>query len=346
MEEQHRITQTGPLLTEQGTLREPGWATRPLLVYDRSAIRAPRSRIKEWDYYLITNRHHALALTIDDNSYMGLYSVSLLDFDNRREHTASPMVLFPMGRTNLPAQSAQGDAVSLPHRDYRFRFQKQPGRRILDCRIAHFLNSRPLEAHIELADADDESMVIATPFSGRPKAFYYNQKINCMPAEGWVLYDGRRYEFSPSDSFAVLDWGRGVWTYDNTWYWSSLNGLVDGRRFGFNLGCGFGDTSAASENMLFCDGRAHKLGRVRFDIPRSGGRDDFMSPWHFADDDGRLELEMRPLLDRKSRTDTLLLCSDQHQVFGLFSGRAVLDDGTEVRLADQLGFAEKVRNKW
>ena len=71
----------------------------------------------------------------------------------------------------------------------------------------------------------------------------------------------------PADSFAVLDWGRGVWTYHITWYWASASGLVDGVPFGFNLGYGFGNTSAATENMLFYSGKAHKLSRVRFKIP-------------------------------------------------------------------------------
>lgn len=47
--------------------------------------------------------------------------------------------------------------------------------------------------------------------------FYYNQKINCMRAEGFAEYNGKRYEFHPEKHFGTLDWGRGVWTYDNTW---------------------------------------------------------------------------------------------------------------------------------
>ena len=41
-----------------------------------------------------------------------------------------------------------------------------------------------------------------------------------------------------------------------------------------------------------------------------------------------------------------LIKSDQHQVFGRFTGRAVLDNGTVVEFADFPGFAEKVSNKW
>ena len=146
------------------------------------------------------------------------------------------------------------------------------------------------------------------------------------------------YEFKASDSFGVLDWGRGVWTYDNTWYWSSASGLIDGKCFGFNLGYGFGDTSAATENMLFYEGRAHKLDQVRFAIP--------MSAWTFSSSDGRFEARFEPLMDRADRISIGPLLSDQHQVFGKFNGKAVLDDGTEILMKDFFGFAEKVHNKW
>ena len=51
-------------------------------------------------------------------------------------------------------------------------------------------------------------------------------------------------------------------------------------------------------------------------------------------------------IDRASCTDFKLLKSDQHQVFGRFSGKAVLDDGSVLEIRDLAGFAEKVTNKW
>ena len=77
---QHEITKSHPLLDEKGVLTEPGYARSPLLIYDRSAVKAHPLRIKEWDYYYIGNRSFGVALTIADNSYMGLDSISLLDF--------------------------------------------------------------------------------------------------------------------------------------------------------------------------------------------------------------------------------------------------------------------------
>lgn len=159
----------------------------------------------------------------------------------------------------------------------------------MDAQTATFSPGKALKAHLVLTDEPEDSMVIATPFAGKTRHFYYNQKINCLSAEGEVVFDGQVYPFRKEDSMAVLDWGRGVWTYKNTWYWSSLSARLDGVPFGFNLGYGFGDVSAASENMLFYGGKAFKLDKVEFRIPKApDGRDDFLKPWSVADNEGRL----------------------------------------------------------
>ena len=342
---QRRITTPGPLLNDRGALAERGYATSLIKTYDRSRIRASALRIKEWDYYCITSARYALALTIADNGYMGLDSVSLLDFDGPWEHTWSGMSLLPLGKKGLSATSVRGD-VRTQGKGYFLTFENDGVRRRLVGRVDAFCQGSPLAFDVTLSHPPRDSMVIATPFPGNKRAFYYNQKINCLQAEGRVEWAGREYLFAPAHSAAVLDWGRGVWTYDNTWYWGSASGWVEGAPFGFNIGYGFGDCSAASENMLFYKGIAHKLSRVTFHIPCRDGREDYLSPWRFTSDDGRFTMDFEPLLDRSANMNFHVLCSVQHQVFGHFSGVAVLDDGREIRVQRMLGFAEKVRNKW
>jgi hypothetical protein len=351
---QHRITEKKPLLDAKGKLTEPGYATSLVLEYNRNDIKANKLRIKEWDYYLITNGKIGVALTIADNSYMGLDSISFLDFESETpwEQTTSPMRIMTMGKTGFPATSETGD-VEIFGKDYFLQFTNDGTKRVLSFKMDKFMKDTPIKGEIVLENALKEdgnhtdTMVIATPFPKNEKAFYYNQKINCMPASGYVVLGEDRYEFDPADSFGILDWGRGVWTYENTWYWGSASGTYEGQPFGFNIGYGFGDTSAASENMLFYKGVAHKLSEVRFDIPTfEDGSDDFMSPWKFTSDDGRFEMDFVPVIDRASNTDFKILCSKQHQVFGKFTGTAVLDDGTKIELKDFFGFAEKVYNKW
>ncbi len=343
---QHRIVKDGPLLDELGILREPGWATELKLQYHRKDVKSPAIRRKEWDYYLITNGKFGLALTIADNGYMGLVSVSLLNFKEHWEQTTSPMVMMPMGKMKLPETSTVGDLYA-GGKGYQLLFENHGKIRRLTFHMDNFRDGNPIDGSVTLTEPPEDSMVIATPFAGYPKAFYYNQKIVGMRASGEVVFRNRRYRFDPVDSFAILDWGRGVWTYDNTWYWSGAAGEVEGKIFGFNLGYGFGDTGAATENMLFYDGKAHKLDQVTFQIPQKGnGDDDFMSPWRFISNDGRFETVFEPVLDRSALTKVGPLCSDQHQVFGTFTGSAVLDDGRCIHLDRFFGFAEKVRNKW
>ncbi len=342
---QHEITREIPLLDARGNLTEPGYARRLLPVYDRTKVRRGFARLKEWDYYYVGGDRFGVALTIADNSYMGLDSISFLNFEGEPwQITQSPMRLLPMGRTDLPLTSREGVTRSAG-RGYALRFDVGGGVRRLTAHMDGFKDGQPIDIDVTLSREPQESMVICTPFD-KPGHFYYNQKINCMRAQGTVKLGEKTYAFEPERAFGVLDWGRGVWTYHNTWYWGSASGLVDGVDFGFNIGCGFGDTRAASENMLFYGGLAHKLSGVTFHIPMKDGREDYLSPWTFTSDDGRFEMAFAPVLNRASCTDVKLIKSDQNQVFGRFSGTAVLDDGTRVAVRDLMGFAEKVENKW
>ena len=234
---QHEIVKSAALLDKNGNIAEPGWARSLISRYSRADIKAHPIRIKEWDYYLISNDRFALALTIADNGYMGLISASVLDFEKPWEQTTSVMTAFPMGKYKLPETSAAG-VTSYTDSRVNMRFGTANGVRHISCVFHKFLREETLEAELTLTDEPQHSMVIATPFE-KPKAFYYNQKINCMRSNGFMRLGGKTYDFSEEDSFATLDWGRGVWTYDNTWYWGNGNGTVNGHRVGFNIGYGF-----------------------------------------------------------------------------------------------------------
>jgi len=374
---EHEITAKGPLLDSQGRLREPGWAKTLILDYDRAAIKARNSRIKEWDYYCILAGDCVLALTIADNAYMGLLSASVLDLSAGTDATESVMTLMPMGKFGLPRNSAEG-VTEAAAGGTKLRFEAKDGVRRLQFSWPTFCSKKaPRQARTSCCvplPPDDaaaaksgnasmvglsgelvltekparESMVIATPWSGAPHAFYYNQKINCQDVEGSFKFGNREFVLEKGKAFAVLDWGRGVWTWKNTWLWGSASGLAhfEGSKtplsFGFNIGYGFGDTGAASENMVFVDGKAHKIGKLTIELDDR----DFMKPWHAKSEDGRFDLVLTPTLDRAATSDFLILASIQHQVFGHWAGTVVLEDGKKIAVEGLLGFCEKVKNRW
>ncbi|MDO4378113.1 MAG: DUF2804 domain-containing protein [Erysipelotrichia bacterium] len=340
---QNRIIAAKNLLDKDNNIIEPGYCTDMLPIYNKKTDLISRFKTKEWDYYYIGNQNYGLALTIADNGYMGLDSVSFLDFNEKWEITKSPMQFMTLGKKNHPRSSLTGDLTS-KGKNYALSFINKQSERILQGYMHNFQGNNTIKWNIKLTDVPDESIVICTPFN-KKGCFYYNQKINCMKACGTVMIGEKNYDFSEKTT-SVLDWGRGIWTYDNTWYWSSLSCYVNNVPFGFNLGYGFGNTSAASENMLFYDGKAYKLDQVDFGLPQVDNRDHFYGIWHFTDNNNQLDLRFEPILDRANRTNALIIESDQHQVFGKFYGQCKLDDTRTITLDGQLGFAEKVRNRW
>ncbi len=347
---QHEITTNGPLLDENGHVVEAGYARSLIKNYDRKAIKAGKYRIKEWDYYLIYNDEYGIALTLDDNSYMGLISVSVLDFKHKREKTVSPMQWFTKGKRNFPSSSKSGD-VSYDNKKSKKRvqmgFYHENGARRLKTTLDNFYEKLTFECDLLLEDEPQDSMVIVTPFKEKKTAFYYNQKIVGFKVSGFFRIGDYKYEFSKEDTRAILDWGRGVWTYKNTWYWGAATKNINGHEVGFNIGYGFGDTSNASENVVFYDGVLHKLEDVSFNIPKNEkGKLEYLKPWTFTSSDKRFEMDFTPILNRKSKTDVLIICSDQNQVFGYFNGYIILDDNTKIEVKNMLGFAERVFNKW
>ncbi|MBO7386422.1 MAG: DUF2804 domain-containing protein [Lachnospiraceae bacterium] len=337
----HEVTTRQLLLDNNGEIAEPGWARSQIWDYKRSMIKAPKFKIKEWDYYLVMGQGFACAFTLSDDGYVGLQSVSLLTFgETPWEHTETVLDVFPMGKMHHPENSSEGN-VLYDNGRLKMSFVKSEGERRIICEFENFFEGKPFKCDITMKQPDMDTMVIATPWD-KKHAFYYNQKINCMRASGSATFDGKTYEFNPDTDFGTLDWGRGVWTYDNTWNWGSGNCDLNGHAFGFNIGYGFGNTKAATENILFYDGVAHKLDDITFNIPE----DSYMSPWTFTSSDGRFEMNFVPVLDRAAKIDFKVIVSDQHQVFGKMSGTAILDDGTKLEIKDMMCFAERVHNKY
>lgn len=340
---QHEL-KPGKLLNENGDLNEAGFAYSLVKEYRRHDIKASSSRIKEWDYYYFGDDEYGVALTIADNSYMALISASVLDFKEKKESTKSYMKWFTKGSLCLPNTSEDGDLVIEDEKgNYHFQFLNKHGDRHLICSLKKLNDRYDFSCDIKLKARNDSSMVIATPFR-KKKHFYYNQKINLLQATGEFQFGPLSHRFE-KDAYGVLDWGRGVWTYSNTWYWGSMSGVYKGHLYGFNLGYGFGDTSAASENMFFYDNKAFKLEDVSFNIPQTKGKDDYLKKWTFTSKSGDIDLNFEPLIDRYSNTNALIIQSKQHQVFGRFSGSITIGKNV-YKFENIIGFAEKVKNRW
>ena len=345
---QHELTTPSPLLDERGNLVQVGWSPQPLLDcnLENAAFYRLRFlqalRLKRWDYYGLTTPTHYFSFTLAHLGYAGQVFAYVVDRESRRHHEET--LTLPFGRgLSLPRNSTAGTS-SFDNGRVRLSFAVEPAGRRLSVSWPGF-EGPGLSAELLLAEPPDhQSMTIVIPIPGR--RFYYNRKTNCLPAEGWVDYQGRRFDIRPADCLGNLDWGRGVWQYRSFWVWASASARLEpapgGRTLGLNLGFGFGDTGAATENAFILDGRVHKLADVRFDYDPA----NFMRPWRMVSPDGRLDLEFVPVYDRTARTNLLLITSEVHQMFGHYHGTVTTDAGETIQVPGIPGFAEEHHARW
>jgi len=298
-----------------------------------------RWRIKRWDYYGVTTPTHFFSATIGDIGYLASIFVYLIDLATGEYHEETLTIPLARGIT-LPRNSTKGESV-FDNGKVRLRFHAEPEARKLAVTWPGF-GGHDLSAEVKLRlPREHESMTVVIPIAGN--RFYYNRKVNCMEASGWIKHGDDRIEVQPANSLGNLDWGRGVWEYNSFWVWAGASGfLPDGRTVGLNMGYGFGDTSAATENALILNGRVHKLAQVDFTYDSS----NFKRPWKMTAPDGRLALEFVPFVERVAKTDLQVLSSEVHQMFGRYHGTATADDGEVIRLDGLVGFAEEHHAKW
>jgi hypothetical protein len=344
---QTELTQPGPLLTRAGELAQIGWARQPILdcnlervaFYRRGLRWAQFARLKRWDYYAIFTPQRFFSATIAHLGYAGNVFVYTLDFASNELHEEG--LVIPLGRGVTLSRNTTG-TCEFQGQGVRLEFATTPNSRQLFVDWPGFHAGRGIHAEISLLqNAGHESMNIVIPIPGR--RFYYNHKINCLPASGSLRYGDIQETLLPESALGQLDWGRGVWEYRSFWNWASASGFLgDGRRVGLNLGRGFGDTSAASENALILEGRLHKLDQVTFDYTPG----EYMKTWRFHDNQGRLALDFTPFQDRFAATHLGLIDSQVHQMFGRYAGQVSADDGEVIQIEGLVGFAEEHHARW
>lgn len=343
--EQTLLKGPGKLLDQDGNLTQSGWATQQVLdcnlenSYFYSLKFMQGMRIKVWDYYAVTTPTHFFSFTVSDIGYLGMVFAYVIDFATGKYEEQTLTLPFAAG-VKLPRNSTEGESI-YQGGGKTLRFSVEGEKRSLFVRWPGF-GKGELNADLEFTvPADHESMVIVIPIKG--KRYYYNRKINCMPASGWVEYQGQRFEIEPETCLGNLDWGRGVWEYESFWVWASASGfLKDRRRIGLNLGFGFGDTSAATENCFILEGKVHKLGKIDF----SYNNQNFKAPWKMTCPDGRLDLVFTPFFERVAKTDLKVLRSEVHQMFGNYNGTVTTDEGKKIEIVDLIGWAEEHNARW
>lgn len=330
------ITSTQQLLDSQGKIQTAGYSRHMNFVLDKKL--ATSRRLKEWDFYQIHfDSRYVLQLTLGHVSYAMQASVTLIDLATGDKRSIGKFA--PVKRSfksKMPTNPEVAHTLQYFSRNIHIQFETTDKFRRLAFTCNDYAGVRA-EINLMLTNVSKtkEKMVIATPFEN-PKHWYLNYKENCFVVSGYVRIEDVAYQIS--DGFGLLDWGRGVWPYKHKWVWGNGGTTVNGKSFGFNIGWGFGNTEAATENAFFYDNVMYKLGEVEETF--LGGT------YRYADKEGRFVFEMEPIFDNVTKLNMLWVHNKCNQIFGMWKGYVLLDDGTKLNVPPFVAFCEHADNKW
>lgn len=358
VQKQHEIVTPTKLLDERGYVAEPGWCRHNLYQYSRKDVTANKYRIKEWDFYQVTDGRYLIQMTIANITLGEAVCITVADMLDKGKlllFTGNIHLLtansYPMPESNeedslLTRKLVFGTGSASCETTKDARHWKASGR-------ALFPVGKKFDLDLVLDQSSHpENMTIAIPWKkkdakGSKKLkdhFFLTCKQNTMPVTGSVRIGGKVLTFTPDSAIGVLDWGRGVWAHNIKWVWGNGGGfLPDGKYFGMELTWGFGDDSDATETAIFYDGKAHKLGRVEIEYDP---KDQVGTPWKFHEENGRFEMTFEPYYNNHSAFDLGFAGSKTDQVHGYITGTATLDDGTVIPVDHIYMFCEHVHNKW
>lgn len=335
---QREITTAVDLCDAGGRLnpKAVGWSRQPL---HRCNLRGHAMRKKRWNYWAVTSDRYLLSATIADIDYLGLGSVYFVDFE--RKSMTDRTVVRPLARLSMP-ETVNGP---LRFRDRRLKLKLDDDGSTVQMRAkAPSFGGEPMTMRVDVSrPAGDETLNVVIPWSR--ERFQFTSKQNTLPASGVVRIGELEYEFEPGKSFAVLDYGRGVWKYETFWNWGAGSGTTDdGRTLGLNLGGKWTDGTGMNENGFCLEGRLHK---VHEDLDWAYDEGDFMKPWMVRSvGSDRVDLLLEPFFERVTKTNLLAVKSEVHQVFGRFSGTLRTDEGEIVRIGDLIGWVEQQDARW
>lgn len=312
-----------------------GWSRKPLHSCNLSG-RWPRK--KRWNYWAVTSETHLFSVTVSNLDYAGLVFVYVADFANDRLNEMTQIVPFGKG-CDLP-DTVNADVVFKRAGLHVEMLQTDNG---VDLAVAVTdFDGLPLDANFAITTPPHhDTLNVVIPWD--EKTFQFTSKQNTLPTVGTVTFGNETIQFSGEQSFACLDYGRGIWPRHGAWNWGSASGRQNGRSLGLNLGGQWTDGTGLTENGVCVDGTLTKLSE---DLHWHYDKGNFMQPWHISAPSGSIDLTFTPFMERVAASNLWLIQSEVHQMFGRYDGTIKTDEGETITIKNLIGWAEDHVAKW
>lgn len=332
------LTQPVDLCAPDGSMNPDakGWSRRPM---HACALSGRWPRKKRWNYWCITSPTHLFSATIADLDYAAQAMVYVMDFERKQFHEA--VAIAPLGRGCQLEDALSGNA-EFESGGHKLTFRTHGGVTELNVECARIARTT-LSAHFAVETPPrQESCNVVIPWN--PTQFVYTSKQPGLHAAGDVYFGPASIAFEAGESYACLDFVRGIWPYKTAWQWASGSGVVNGRTISLNLGGTWTDGTGATENAFFIDGAITKISE---DLAWEFDAKNYMKPWTIkAPISNQIRLTFTPFYERIAKSNLLVVRSEVHQMFGHFEGTLKTENDQSVQVSDLLGWVETHRARW
>lgn len=312
-----------------------GYARKPIIDCNLSGH---FMRKKKWNYWCVYGEDILFSATISHLDYAAVCFVYFLEYETQRYFEKT--VLIPLG-TKVKMSTRVLETVSFANSELRIHMSHFNGDTHLSVICPDF-DGEHLQAELTIHHpATDDSLNVVIPWNRQ--LFQFTAKHHTLPTTGTVKIGERCYTFNEEESYAVLDYGRGIWPREATWNWGMASQRMRGRRIGLNFGGKWTDGTGMTENAIFVDGIMTK---IHEDVIFEYDRNDFMKPWTIRSKFSEtVDLKFNPFFERVAKTDAKLIRSEVHQVIGYYNGIVKLEN-CSLRISQMMGCVEEHIAKW
>lgn len=313
-----------------------GWSRRPI---QRCNLKGRWLAKKRWNYWALTTETNLFSATISNVDYIGMVFIYFADF--KSGEMIEKTIITPFGAgCNMP--ETVRESLSFLQKGISVEMEQTAKGVRIAVETPDF-DSKPLSAEFFVTYPQaHETLNVVIPWNER--TFQFTAKHNTLPVVGSVRLADREIRFEGPQSFACLDYGRGIWPRRSTWNWGAASGRRNGRLIGLNLGGKWTDGTGMTENALCVDGRITKVSE---DLIWEYDNTNFMHPWRIrAQQTGMVDLVFNPFIERVASSKIGPLQSEVHQMFGCYEGAIITGEGERIEVHELVGWAEDHKAQW
>lgn len=309
-----------------------GWSPRPLV---DCTIPRNAGRRKRWNHWCITTPQWMLSLTFANIDYLSYGAACFLDLETGK--SASHTQLRPLGLgchlTGNPL-----DSHEFQHNRLHLKADDR-GTAIRLTVIAPDIGGQPLQVALDIQRPPHlDSVNLICPMG--PRTFHATCRQLGLPVSGNLQLGNQQFTCTPGQSFASLDFARGVWPLSSHWKraaFAAPGGIAA------NFGSGWCDYSGLSENALWFGGELLHLEESVEILQNPQGP---LAPWRLQSPSGQVDLTFTPRQLHQVAPTFGPFFADTRQWFGCFDGTLRNQRGEKVPVAAAYGWLGATQARW